>query len=240
MPCISIISIVFNFIIDRCWEDRCYINPEKVYFENRQSLPHYKLYLESIANEALKVPWKFFSTQHVDEETLKRYESELQNARLAAQAMKVYLTNLQKTGLAVRPGTEVIARDGYNMTTNELEDLQSLVNNERDRSRRAPVVRGGRGGDNSIRGGRGRANGTGRGRQGSSSNTDVQADDIVLPLQSQTNTEIQIIRRGSGNRDKGRRSSRGGNRSRGHGGGGEPVIDGGSSHSSINGNMLAF
>ena len=194
--------------------------------------------MESIGNEALKTPWKFFSTQHVDEETLKRYESELQNARLAAQAMKVYLTNLQKTGLAVRPGTEVIARDGYNMTTNELEDLQSLVNNERDRSRRAPV-RGGRG-DNSFRGGRGRANGTtGRGRQGSTSSiNDVQADIVrPPPLQSQQNsTEIQS-RRGGGNRDRGR-SSRGGNRSRGHGGG-EAAIEG-SINSSINGNMITL
>ena len=34
--------------------------------------------------------------------------------------MKIYLTNLQKTGLAVKQGTEVIARDGYNMSTNQL------------------------------------------------------------------------------------------------------------------------
>ena len=87
------------------------IAPEKVYFENRQSIAHYKLYLESIAVEALKTPWTFFLTQHINEETLRKYQQELQSAKDAAGAMKMYLTNLQKTGLAVQPGTEVIARD---------------------------------------------------------------------------------------------------------------------------------
>ena len=174
----KLLSLNIN-IVDRCWEDRCYIAPEKIYFECRQSLPHYKLYLEIIAKEALKTPWTYFATQHIDEETLKRYELELQNARKAAQAMKIYLTNLQKTGLAVKQGTEVIARDGYNMTTNQLEELQNLVDDERDRSRRATNS-----GKETGRLGRGRARG---GSRTAACSTSTAQEAPPQPIQ--TNTE---------------------------------------------------
>jgi len=165
--------------VDRCWQDRCYIAPEKIYFECRQSLPQYKLYLELIAKEALKTPWTYFATQHIDEDTLKRYELELQNARKAAQAMKIYLTNLQKTGLAVKQGTEVIARDGYNMTTNQLEELQNLVDDERDRSRRATNSE-----KDTSRLGRGRARG---GSRTAARSTSTAQEAPPQPIQ--TNTE---------------------------------------------------
>ena len=58
--------------------------------------------METIAVEALKTPWTFFLTQHINEETLRKYQQELQSAKDAARAMKMYLTNLQKTGLAVQ------------------------------------------------------------------------------------------------------------------------------------------
>jgi len=96
-----LIILIYNlnfvlFYLARCWEDRCYIAPEKVYFEQRQSIPHYKLYLESIALEALKTPCKFFLTQNIDEATLQKYQMELQAARDSAKAMRIYLTKLQK------------------------------------------------------------------------------------------------------------------------------------------------
>ena len=205
--------MIISLIVGRCWEDRCYIAPEKIYFESRQSLPHYKLYLDLIAKEALKTPWTYFATQHIDEETMQRYQLELQNARIAAQAMKVYLTNLQKTGLAVQQGTEVIARDGYNMNTNQLVELQNLVDDERDRSRR--VTNAGR---ETSRGGGGRGR-SGRGsRTTTGSNSTVQeaqliqtSDSCSQPSQSQTN------QRGGG-RGGGSRGGGGRTGSRGRGG----------------------
>ncbi len=58
--------------------------------------------METIAVEALKTPWTFFLTQHFNEETLHKYQQELQSAKDAARAIKMYLTYLQKTGLAVQ------------------------------------------------------------------------------------------------------------------------------------------
>lgn len=118
--------------------------------------------------EALRSPWQFFCTNGIDEEMMKRIEKELENARQAALAMKHYLTNLQKTGLAVNAGVEVIARDGYTMTTVQLEDLQTLVNDERDRSRftnrgRGTTVQNRGRGASSVRG---NARSSGVGRQG--------------------------------------------------------------------------
>jgi len=109
-----------------CWDDKYYIYPEKVYFEKRQSLPHFKYYLDMVFVEALETRWQFFATQHVDEETLARIERNIQVAREAAAAMKSYLSNLQKVGLAVREGTEVLARDGYTVNTNDLQELQRM------------------------------------------------------------------------------------------------------------------
>ena len=210
-------------IVDRCWEDRCYIAPEKVYFECRQSLPQYKLYLELIAKEALKTPWTYFATQHIDEETMKRYELELQNARKAAQAMKIYLTNLQKTGLAVKQGTEVIARDGYNMSTNQLEELQNLVDDERDRSRRAANQ-----GKETSRGGRGRSGKVGR---TAGSNSTVQEAPPV-----QTTSEFRgLPSQGCGR--SGNRSGRIGNRGRGAIRG-SSSIDGSVNTTSVAGNVI--
>ena len=77
-----------------CWDDKYYIYPEKVYFEKRQSLPHFKYYLDMVFVEALETRWQFFATQHVDEETLARIERNIQVAREAAAAMKSYLSNL--------------------------------------------------------------------------------------------------------------------------------------------------
>jgi hypothetical protein len=114
--------------------------------------------LESIAVEALKTHWTFFLTQHINEETLRKYQQKLQSAKDAARAMKMYLTNLQKTGLAVQPGTEVIARDGYTMTIAQLQELQSLVDDERNVSAAVSAAR--RAVSNKGRG-RGRARGSG-------------------------------------------------------------------------------
>ena len=171
------------------------------------------MYLESKAQAALRTPWTFFSTQHVDEETMKRYELELQNAKQAAQAMKIYLTNLQKTGLAVPQGTEVIARDGYNMSTKQLEELQNLVDDERDRSRRAANQ-----GRENSRGGRGRS---GRASRTTSSSSTVQQ--ALPPIQisdqscnsnGQPTTSQSNIAPRSG-RGSGSRSGRVGSRGRG-------------------------
>jgi hypothetical protein len=169
------------------------------------------LYLESKAQAALQTPWTFFSTQHVDEETMKRYELELQNAKQAAQAMKIYLTNLQKTGLAVTQGTEVVARDGYNMSTKQLEELQNLVDDERDRSRRA--VNQGR--ENS-RGGRGRSGRASRTTSSSSTLQQalppIQISDQSCNSNGQPTSQSNIAQRsgrGSGSRS-GRVGSRGG------------------------------
>ena len=209
--------------VDRCWQDRCYIAPEKIYFECRQSLPQYKLYLELIAKEALKTPWTYFATQHIDEETMKRYELELQNARKAAQAMKIYLTNLQKTGLAVKQGTEVIARDGYNMSTNQLEELQNLVDDERDRSRLAANQ-----GKETSRGGRGRSGKVGR---TAGSNSTVQEAPPV-----QTTSEFRgLPSQGCGR--SGNRSGRIGNRGRGAIRG-SSSIDGSVNTTSVAGNVI--
>ena len=197
------------FYLARCWEDRCYIAPEKVYFEQRQSIPHYKLYLESIALEALKTPCKFFLTQNIDEATLQKYQMELQAAKDSAKAMRIYLTKLQKTGLAVQPGTEVVARDGYSMTTAQLEDLQALVNEDRNSSRRAPASTNGRG------------RGKGRGRQSNpppppSNNSQSQPSQNSELQTTVTRPEVEGTRnagRGS-NRSKTSNSSRGNNRNR--------------------------
>lgn len=122
------LSVLNTFFIhiDACWEDKHYIHPEKVYFEKRQSLPKYKYYLDMVFVEALKIPWQFFATQHVNEETLARIERDVLLAKEAAAAMKTYLSNLQKVGLAVREGTEVIAREGYTVNTNDLQELQRM------------------------------------------------------------------------------------------------------------------
>jgi len=170
------------------------------------------LYLESKAQAALQTPWTFFSTQHVDEETMKRYELELQNAKQAAQAMKIYLTNLQKTGLAVTQGTEVVARDGYNMSTKQLEELQNLVDDERDRSRRA--VNQGRENSRSGRGRSGRAS-----RTTSSSSTvqqalpPIQISDQSCNSNGQPTSQSNIAQRSG--RGSGSRSGRVGSRGRG-------------------------
>ena len=185
-------------------------------------MPHYKLYLELIAKEALKTRWTFISTQHIDEETMQRYELELQNARKAAQAMKIYLTNLQKTGLAVKQGTEVIARDGYTMSTNELEELQNLVDDERDRSRR--VTNQGR--ETSRGGSRGRL---GRGGRASRSNPTVQE----APPNQTSETHSQPTSQQSHTNQRGGRSGNRGGRigSRGRGVIGESNTGDGSSNS---------
>lgn len=109
-----------------CWEDKYYIHPEKVYFEKRQSLPQFKYYLDTVFVEALNTPWQFFATQHVDEETLARIERDIRIGRESAAAMKSYLSNLQKVGLAIREGTEVIGRDGYTVNTMDLQELQRM------------------------------------------------------------------------------------------------------------------
>ena len=76
--------------------------------------------------EALNTPWQFFATQYVNEETLARIERDVQIARDAAAKMKSYLSNLQKVGLAVREGTEVLGRDGYTVNTIDLQELQRM------------------------------------------------------------------------------------------------------------------
>ena len=169
--------------------------------------------MESIAVEALKTPWTFFLTQHINEETLRKYQQELQSAKDAARAMKMYLTNLQKTGLAVQPGTEVIARDGYNMTTAQLQELQSLVDDERNVSAAVSAAR--RAVSNKGRG-RGRARGSG-------TTSAVQSENVnstVAPLhQSETRAgQVNMMtgkRNSNGARGRGDTRSRGGNRSKG-------------------------
>lgn len=76
--------------------------------------------------DALNTPWQFFATQHVDEDSLARIENDLRIARDAATAMKSYLSNLQKVGLAVREGTEVVGREGHALNTNDLQELQRM------------------------------------------------------------------------------------------------------------------
>ena len=144
-------------------------------------------------------------TQHIDEETLRKYQTELQSSKDAAQAMKVYLTNLQKPGLAVPSGTEVIARDGYNMTTAQLQDLQCMIEEDRNLSitRRAAGFQG-----------RGRS----RGRAMSNTTSSVHSHHLSCqdaPVhQSQSSIEIQpTVRTENVRLSAGR--GRGGNRSRG-------------------------
>ena len=165
------------------------------------------MYLESIAVEALKTPWTFFLTQHINEETLRKYQQELQSAKDAAREMKMYLTNLQKTGLAVQPGTEFIARDGYSMTTAQLQELQSLVDDERNVSAAVSAAR--RAVSNKGRG-RGRARGSG-------TTSAVQSENVnstVAPLVGQV--DMMTGKRNSiGARGRGDTRSRGGNRSKG-------------------------
>jgi hypothetical protein len=163
--------------------------------------------LESIAVEALKTPWTFFLTQHINEETLRKYQQELQSAKDAARAMKMYLTNLQKTGLAVQPGTEVIARDGYTMTTAQLQELQSLVDDERNVSAAVSAAR--RAVSNKGRG-RGRARGSG-------TTSAVQSENVnstVAPLH-QSETRVGQVNMMTGKRNSIGARGRGDTRSRG-------------------------
>lgn len=171
--------------------------------------------MESIAVEALKTPWTFFLTQHIDEETLLKYQQELQSAKDAARAMKMYLTNLQKTGLAVQPGTEVIARDGYSMTTAQLQELQSLVDDERNVSAAVSAAR--RAASN-----KGRGRGRGRDR-GSSTTSAVQSENVnsTVAPSHQSDTGVGQVDMTTGKRNsikargRGDTRSRGGNRGKG-------------------------
>ena len=223
--------MIISIIVGRCWEDRCYIAPEKRYFESHQSLPHYKLYLDLIAKEALKMPWTYFATQHIDEETMQRYQLELQNARIAAQAMKIYLTNLQKTGLAVQQGIEVVARDGYNMNTNQLVELQNLVDDERDRSKRVTIA--GRG-TSTDGGGRGRSGRGSRTTTTTGRNSTVQEASLIQTSESRSQPgQSQMNPRGGGGKGGGSRGGGGRTGSRGRGGSAsETVITTDSSSSS--------
>lgn len=154
-------------------------------------------------------------TQHIDEETLLKYQQELQSAKDAARAMKMYLTNLQKTGLAVQPGTEVIARDGYSMTTAQLQELQSLVDDERNVSAAVSAAR--RAASN-----KGRGRGRGRDR-GSSTTSAVQSENVnsTVAPSHQSDTGVGQVDMTTGKRNsikargRGDTRSRGGNRGKG-------------------------
>lgn len=136
---LTLSSLLLSFV-ENCWSQKCYIFPEKTYFEKRQSLPHYKHYLDCLYRQTQ--PWKLFATTQLDEETLRIMELRLEEARAAAEAMQSYLTSLQRLGHGIRAGVEIVGRDGYSINTADLELLQGSQEEHRQAAQRTAFRRG--------------------------------------------------------------------------------------------------